>query len=52
VKISRRNKSVSFATTLKSDVEELARLISKTLNVEGGNAVMLAYLALYASTPE
>jgi len=52
VRISRRNRSVSFAATLRNDVEELARLISKTLSVEGGNAVKLAYLALYGATPE
>jgi len=52
VKVSRQNKSVSFTTTLRDDVEELAGLISKTLNVEGGNAVELAYLALYGAMPE
>jgi len=46
VKVSRRNKSVSFATTLRVDVEELAELISKALSVKKDDAAKLAYLAL------
>lgn len=52
VKVSRRNKSVSFATTLRDDVEELAGLINKTLNVKNSDAIRLAYFALNGTMPE
>jgi len=52
VKISRRNRYVSYATTLRDDVEELAGLISKALSVKKDNAAKLAYLALNGATPE
>jgi len=52
VKVSRRNKSISLATTLRDDVEELAGLISKALSVRRNDATKLAYLALSGATPE
>jgi len=52
VKISRRNRYVSYATTLRNDIEELAGLISKALSVRRDDAAKLAYLALSGATPE